>query len=251
MTLTQLYDQLRNRHPEYVKNLRDLSRDDQGLPVLAAGSVAASCEALDFDLITRELHLITGKAATVKSNRHSSDALFLVKGGGENVALAEFKNACLRMEVSDSEDESKIGGEAKSGCKGCRRLRQLYRREREKCTAKTNKVTGKELRLKALESAWTCLELAGCAVQELQEHCDYLLVYSAEKNPGLVDTLKAYAGYGDTRENRKSGKNRELVHFCLDLYIGSLYREVHTYTAEEFESYLKRKDLKKQLPELR
>jgi len=79
--------------------------------------------------------------------------------------------------------------------------------------------------------------------KELREITDYILVYNKEKNPHIfsaVDMGNYIVNLG-TLNNKKIRNLKEGISFGLEKFKGYCFKNVHTYSKEEFEEKFVRK----------
>lgn len=99
-----------------------------------------------------------------------------------------------------------------------------------------------EIKFKALESLLILLDSWGKTLEFSREKLDYVLVYNEEAR----HTSRHYLQSNEVQESASRDKiaksvflgKRRLVQFDLLRYKGIYYRDVTTYTAQEFEEYL-------------
>lgn len=97
------------------------------------------------------------------------------------------------------------------------------------------KVERNEIRIKIADSLLVFNDLTGSQLHDRKTDSDFILVYSAKKNPPTASGNKKYI------ENKILGKaNKKMILFGLDKYDGSYFRKLMTYDEEEFRSYLER-----------
>ena len=94
-----------------------------------------------------------------------------------------------------------------------------------------------QLELKIVGSMYILQEIIGKSFKELREITDYILVYNKEKNPHIfpaVDMGNYIVNFG-TLNNEKVKKFKEGISFGLEKFKGYCFKNVHTYSKEEFE----------------
>jgi len=94
-----------------------------------------------------------------------------------------------------------------------------------------------QLELKIVGSMYILQEITGKSFKELREITDYILVYNKEKNPHIfsaVDMGNYIVNLG-TLNNKKITNPKEGISFGLEKFKGYCFKNVHTYSKEEFE----------------
>ena len=94
-----------------------------------------------------------------------------------------------------------------------------------------------QLELKIIGSMYILQEITGKSFKELREITDYILVYNKEKNPHIfsaVDMGNYIVNLG-TLNNKKITNPKEGISFGLEKFKGYCFKNVHTYSKEEFE----------------
>ena len=94
-----------------------------------------------------------------------------------------------------------------------------------------------QLELKIIGSMYILQEITGKSFKELREITDYILVYNKEKNPHIfsaVDMGNYIVNLG-TLNNKKIRNLKEGISFGLEKFKGYCFKNVHTYSKEEFE----------------
>ena len=100
-----------------------------------------------------------------------------------------------------------------------------------------------QLELKIVGSMYILQEITGKSFKELREITDYILVYNKEKNPHIfsaVDMGNYIVNLG-TLNNKKIRNLKEGISFGLEKFKGYCFKNVHTYSKEEFEEKFVRK----------
>ena len=100
-----------------------------------------------------------------------------------------------------------------------------------------------QLELKIVGSMYILQEITGKSFKELREITDYILVYNKEKNPHIfsaVDMGNYIVNLG-TLNNKKITNPKEGISFGLEKFKGYCFKNVHTYSKEEFEEKFVRK----------
>ena len=95
-----------------------------------------------------------------------------------------------------------------------------------------------QLELKIIGSMYILQEITGKSFKELREITDYILVYNKEKNPHIfsaVDMGNYIVNLG-TLNNKKITNPKEGISFGLEKFKGYCFKNVHTYSKEEFET---------------
>lgn len=70
------------------------------------------------------------------------------------------------------------------------------------------------------------------SVEDMRKQAVFILVYNAAKNPDSSRSSIAQSVMGRA--------NQELIRFNLDRFKGLYFKEVHTYTENQFQSFLQR-----------
>ena len=94
-----------------------------------------------------------------------------------------------------------------------------------------------QLELKIIGSMYILQEITRKSFKELREITDYILVYNKEKNPHIfsaVDMGNYIVNLG-TLNNKKITNPKEGISFGLEKFKGYCFKNVHTYSKEEFE----------------
>ena len=100
-----------------------------------------------------------------------------------------------------------------------------------------------QLELKIIGSMYILQEITGKSFKELREITDYILAYNKEKNPHIfsaVDMGNYIVNLG-TLNNKKIRNLKEGISFGLEKFKGYCFKNVHTYSKEEFEEKFVRK----------
>ena len=100
-----------------------------------------------------------------------------------------------------------------------------------------------QLELKIIGSMYILQEITGKSFKELREITDYILVYNKEKNPHIfsaVDMGNYIVNLG-TLNNKKITNPKEGISFGLEKFKNYCFKNVHTYSKEEFEGKFVRK----------
>ena len=100
-----------------------------------------------------------------------------------------------------------------------------------------------QLELKIIGSMYILQEITRKSFKELREITDYILVYNKEKNPHIfsaVDMGNYIVNLG-TLNNKKIRNLKEGISFGLEKFKGYCFKNVHTYSKEEFEEKFVRK----------
>ena len=100
-----------------------------------------------------------------------------------------------------------------------------------------------QLELKIIGSMYILQEITGKSFKELREITDYILVYNKEKNPHIfsaVDMGNYIVNLG-TLNNKKIRNLKEGISFGLEKFKGYCFKNVHTYSKEEFAEKFVRK----------
>lgn len=86
-----------------------------------------------------------------------------------------------------------------------------------------------ELREKIRDSALLFMDIIEEKVSFARDHIEYILVYNEEKN-SCKEIAMHFGKMADT----------EIIRFGLERFKGYLLKDVHTYTPNQFEEYIKR-----------
>ena len=108
---------------------------------------------------------------------------------------------------------------------------------------KTNKIDIKKLKdieLKILNSLFVLGDIEEKSLSSLKEITDYVLVYNEEKNtPNERNSISEIGNYFINQGNISSEKTKtekeEIICFGLEKFKGYCFKNVHTYSKEEFE----------------
>ena len=108
---------------------------------------------------------------------------------------------------------------------------------------KTNKIDIKKLKdieLKILNSLFVLGDIEEKSLSSLKEITDYVLVYNEEKNtPNERNSISEIGNYfinqGDISSEKTKTEREEIICFGLEKFKGYCFKNVHTYSKEEFE----------------
>lgn len=108
---------------------------------------------------------------------------------------------------------------------------------------KTNKIDIKKLKdieLKILNSLFVLGDIEEKSLSSLKEITDYVLVYNEEKNtPNERNSISEIGNYfinqGDISSEKIKTEKEEIICFGLEKFKGYCFKNVHTYSKEEFE----------------
>ena len=108
---------------------------------------------------------------------------------------------------------------------------------------KTNKIDIKKLKdieLKILNSLFVLGDIEEKSLSSLKEITDYVLVYNEEKNtPNERNSISEIGNYFINQGNISSEKTKtekeEIICFGLEKFKGYCFKNIHTYSKEEFE----------------
>lgn len=108
---------------------------------------------------------------------------------------------------------------------------------------KTNKIDIKKLKdieLKILNSLFILGDIEEKSLSSLKEITDYILVYNEEKNtPNERNSISEIGNYFINQGNISSEKTKtereEIICFGLEKFKGYCFKNIHTYSKEEFE----------------
>lgn len=186
------------------KTLKQLSYDEANQEYLTDSEIMA----VDFDQVKR---CYTSNLGVRDRCAHSVDAL-LYKDDG-TLYFVEFKN----QKISKGKD-------------------------------------AKDLRMKSIESLVIVSDILDQKISNLCKNIDFILVYSAEKNSMAKENAEKEKEKEQEELNRKQQKaltdkyyivnrvmkkaNEELVCFGLETLKKVFFKNVHTFTEEEFQAYL-------------
>ena len=94
-----------------------------------------------------------------------------------------------------------------------------------------------QLELKIIGSMYILQEITRKSFKELREITDYILVYNKEKNPHIFSAVDmgSYIVNLGTLNNKKITNPKEGISFGLEKFKGYCFKNVHTYSKEEFE----------------
>ena len=108
---------------------------------------------------------------------------------------------------------------------------------------KTNKIDIKKLKdieLKILNSLFVLGDIEEKSLSSLKEITDYVLVYNEEKKtPNERKSISEIGNYfinqGDISSKKTKTEKEEIICFGLEKFKGYCFKNVHTYSKEEFE----------------
>ena len=108
---------------------------------------------------------------------------------------------------------------------------------------KTNKIDIKKLKdieLKILNSLFVLGDIEEKSLSSLKEITDYILVYNEEKNtPNERNSISEIGNYfinqGDISSEKTKTEKEEIICFGLEKFKGYCFKNIHTYSKEEFE----------------
>lgn len=108
---------------------------------------------------------------------------------------------------------------------------------------KTNKIDIKKLKdieLKILNSLFVLGDIEEKSLSSLKEITDYILVYNEEKNtPNERNSISEIGNYfinqGNVSSEKTKTEKEEIICFGLEKFKGYCFKNVHTYSKEEFE----------------
>ena len=108
---------------------------------------------------------------------------------------------------------------------------------------KTNKIDIKKLKdieLKILNSLFVLGDIEEKSLSSLKEITDYVLVYNEEKNtPNERNSISEIGNYfinqGDISSEKTKTEKEEIICFGLEKFKDYCFKNVHTYSKEEFE----------------
>lgn len=110
---------------------------------------------------------------------------------------------------------------------------------------KNGKVNNRNVKDKIRDSLLLFCDITEKTISYTREKMDFIVVYNVDRNPLPNQLRKQEVQDAPSREEISSyflrkGKE-ELIRFDLERYKHLYFREVHTYTQEEFDIYLKDK----------
>lgn len=94
-----------------------------------------------------------------------------------------------------------------------------------------------QLELKIIGSMYILQEITEKSFGNLRKITDYILVYNKEKNPHMfssIDMANNIMNLG-TIKNERVTRPKEGINFGLEKFKGYCFKNVHTYSKEEFE----------------
>lgn len=108
---------------------------------------------------------------------------------------------------------------------------------------KTNKIDIKKLKdieLKILNSLFVLGDIEEKSLSSLKEITDYVLVYNEEKNTqnernSISEIGNYFINQGDISSEKTKTEKEEIICFGLEKFKGYCFKNVHTYSKEEFE----------------
>lgn len=111
---------------------------------------------------------------------------------------------------------------------------------------KNGKVNNRNVKDKVRDSLLFFCDITGKNISYTRENLEFIVVYNQEKNP-LPNQLKKQTArtIQDSPSREAIGKyflkkgNEEFIRFDLERYKRLYFREVHTYSPEEFDEYMK------------
>lgn len=111
-----------------------------------------------------------------------------------------------------------------------------------------NKNKLKKIEGKILSSETILCDMIGEEQEYMKDNIDFILVYSEEKNKDYKkeEVVKISPSLEKLSIGFLKLGKKEFIKFGLEKYKGSHFKEVHTYTKEEFEGYMKKQ--KKNIP---
>lgn len=112
---------------------------------------------------------------------------------------------------------------------------------------KNGKVNNRNVKDKVRDSLLFFCDITGKNISYTRENLDFIVVYNQQKNP-LPNQLKKQTSemIQDSPSREAIGKyflkkgNEEFILFDLERYKRLYFREVHTYSTEEFGKYVKK-----------
>ena len=108
---------------------------------------------------------------------------------------------------------------------------------------KNGKVNNRDIKDKAIDSLLILSDIISKGISYTRENLDFIVVYNESKNPLPNQYTKGMVRESPARMAiskyflQKGGK--EIVLFDLERYKKLYFRDIHTYTQEEFQEYLK------------
>ena len=110
---------------------------------------------------------------------------------------------------------------------------------------KNGKVVNRDIKSKIRDSLLIFCDIVSKSISDTRREADFVLVYNFDKNPLPNQLTGGMVQESPSREEiakyflKKGGS--ELIRFDLEKYKSLYFREIHTYTKEEFEGYLDKK----------
>lgn len=108
---------------------------------------------------------------------------------------------------------------------------------------KNGKVNNRNIKDKARDSLLIFSDITGKNISYIREQTDFIVVYNSEKNPMpnqiKKDRVQESASRAAIADYFMSKAQKEFILFDLERYKKLYFREVHTYSKEKFEEYLK------------
>lgn len=103
-----------------------------------------------------------------------------------------------------------------------------------------------DIRKKVYDSVLAFLDTTSMTLAEMRANTKYILVYNGRKDQYGVskqdsingDCIQESPDFGDLTGNMNSISKTECILFGLDLFLNYCFKEVHTYTQDEFEHYI-------------
>ena len=110
---------------------------------------------------------------------------------------------------------------------------------------KNGKVNNRNIKDKIRDSLLLFCDLTKQTISDTRKNLDFIVVYNEEKNPPPNQIKKQAVSDAPSRiaigKYFLSKGNEELIRFDLERYKHLYFREVHTYTKEEFDKYIEEK----------
>lgn len=110
---------------------------------------------------------------------------------------------------------------------------------------KNGKFHPKEVKEKIPDSLLILCDIADKHISDTREELEFVVVYNPEKKPVTKEERNEHVQESAARETIRNTltfkSNGEMRRWGFGKYAGVYFKDVHTYTAEEFANYLKNK----------
>lgn len=112
-----------------------------------------------------------------------------------------------------------------------------------------NKIQKKDIHLKILNSLLLLCDINSCSISDFRDELIYILVYNEVNNPITPQEIRQYEKLRDDEVQESINRNiigryfcriakSEFVRYDLLKYKGLYFKEVHSYSQYEFESWM-------------